>query len=77
MYRNSDNYTLDEIEQEEKLQADCNKTEKVNKHMQYIKNDAVARFNELEMEFIANHKVETQEQYLTMTEIFEFLKEKA
>lgn len=75
MYSKENNaYTLDEIERDERLEEDCSRTEKAK---QYIRNNFVKRFNELEKEFVANHNIETEEQYLITTEIFKFLKDKA
>lgn len=77
MYRKEvDTYTLDEIEQQEGLQADCNKVGKVNKHMQYIKNDAVNRLEDLRTEYILENCADREERMFA-NKVFNFLIERA
>jgi hypothetical protein len=75
--RGNDNCTLDKIEDMENLKEDCEKANKVNKHMQYIKADAVKRYNELEMDFLVDvEKDLTEDEIHLVNRVFRYLRSK-
>jgi len=77
MYRNETKvHTLDEIERDERLKEDCNKTGKVNKYMGYIRETAQNRLEDLRKEYILENCLDREEQ-LYVNRVFNFLKEKA
>jgi hypothetical protein len=71
-----DNYTLEELEEQERLNEDSKKAEKVNKHMQYIREQSIENLEEWRIEFIKTNHI-SRENQVFVNQIFSFLKKKA
>jgi hypothetical protein len=73
MYGKDNTYTLDEVENDERLQQDCKYVANIKKS---IRDTYIHRLEEMKNEFIKTNQIDEEEQYFTQ-KVFEFLKSKA